>query len=388
MPASSSKTKKSRPPKLYIMFDTNILYETSFAEVFNKDIIECVEKNAKKDISIEYAIPEVVRHERQYQMIQQAKKSIPVVKEIETVLGCSTIITEEILNDRIEKNITELLKSLNILEIESPVDEIEWKTVINNACYRNPPFENIAVKIVEGNYKEMIAEKGFRDAVILETFVHYIQDKPKTAQAARLIFFTNDKLLIQAVKERTKENKNVRIIDSIENLNGLVNTLVSKADEQFIENITSDVDSYFFTQENQSCFYYTDVKPQFLSEYSAQLDLDMYSDVTSSWTIFTPPSFIRKVRQRMYWKSKIRIEQEKQDSLPLSYITGRLTDRKGILSGPSSARALFKRNIILYVDWSVSVSVNGRRISKPRVEGFDVDLVSKWHRASNDDDEP
>ena len=65
-----------------------------------QDAEQVVESNSNhKDLTIEWYLPSIVRHERQYQMKLAASRLLREVAKVEDLLGHGLNINEEILND-------------------------------------------------------------------------------------------------------------------------------------------------------------------------------------------------------------------------------------------------------------------------------------------------
>ena len=68
--------------------------------------------------------------------------------------------------------------------LPTPIPNIDWAAIVESAVWRRPPFTFDA--------KDKNNEKGFRDAVILETLAHLCQSTPTDKT---VIFVCNDDLL-------------------------------------------------------------------------------------------------------------------------------------------------------------------------------------------------
>ena len=109
---------------------------------------------------------------------------------------------------------------------------INWEDLIDRACYRKLPFD-----------KEK--EKGFRDSIIAETFLQLVNDSPKSPSVCRIVLVSNDGDLSDYIKAATRENSNVKVLSSVDELESYVNILASKVTENFVKEISDKVSHYF-----------------------------------------------------------------------------------------------------------------------------------------------
>ncbi len=99
-------------------------------------------------------------------------------------------------------------------------------------------------------------EKGFRDAVILETFVQIVSGSPTSPATARVVLVSNDQLLRKAAEARLCASTNVHILESVDALKGLINILASTVDEEFIAAIRDKAEHLFYKPNDKSTLYY------------------------------------------------------------------------------------------------------------------------------------
>jgi hypothetical protein len=86
-------------------------------------------------------------------------------------------------------------------------------------------------------------EKGFRDALILETFFQVVKNSPLSS-IAWLSF--QDRLLRETAQARLGPVSNVYLLESIDALKGLIDTPGSAVDEAFIAQLTPRAEQVFF----------------------------------------------------------------------------------------------------------------------------------------------
>jgi hypothetical protein len=104
------------------------------------------------------------------QMQAEALKLRSAINRIERLLDHNLALTDQILSDRVETKINEKEKTLDLHELKLDHIKVDWSTLIHAASYRLPPFS-------PGE-----KEKGFRDAIVAESFLQLVADSPKTTK--------------------------------------------------------------------------------------------------------------------------------------------------------------------------------------------------------------
>ena len=303
--SANKMTGKPKPKELRVVFDTNILYTGHESDLVKQQVRDMIEGHKKhRELDIKWYVPDVVRHERQYQMQSKALQLLPNIRKLERVLGHNLNITESILKKRVEETVEAQLEELGLTIIKLAPDKVDWPRLILDACYRYPPFTN------EGE------EKGFRDALIIESFLQLVANSPKAATTCRVVLVSEDALLGEAVSPHIKDTGNVLILKSLEDLQGLINTLVSKVTEDFVNTHIQRATTYFFKQSDDNCLYKREkIKDEILQRFDEQLKAipdGASSRENGTWYI-SPPKFVKKERQRVFWANRITVKAEAFD---------------------------------------------------------------------------
>jgi hypothetical protein len=304
-----AKGRKIMPRKrqLKIVLDTNVLYTGSASDLVRQEVATVVEQTKYPDLEAVWYLPEVVRHERQYQMQKRALELQPGLVKIEKLLGHNLAITSDILLKRVEEAVVRRQNELGLATLRLNCAVVDWERLVLDAAYRRAPFQ-------DGD-----AEKGFRDAILAESFLQLVADSPKAAQSCRIVLVTADKLLTNAVEGRLSAATNVRVIASLEELRGFINTLVSEVDEEFVALLKERVAKMFFIPKDESTLYYSEhVRDQITKEFEKELAVvPPGAEVrkNGTWRI-SPPNFSKKIGHRVHWVSRIEIEVEATKSVP------------------------------------------------------------------------
>jgi hypothetical protein len=193
-------------------------------------------------------------------------------------------------------------------------------------------------------------EKGFRDALILETFMQVVGSSPTSRSVARLALVSNDQLLRDATESRLGTATNVHLLESVDALKGLINTLGSAVDEQFIAAIKPHAADMFFKSGDQSTVYYKESVGGKLQEKlrNAAVKLPTGADkyTIESWTI-GPPRFVKKQGQRIYWATRFgaRLKALKSAPQPDWLTSGSVVTFPSSLSGQNLSSPLVGRAV-------------------------------------------
>jgi len=239
-------------------------------------------------------------HERQFQMLRRGLELLPSIQKLEKLLGHNLNITESIVEARVRETVERQIQEFSLQVFRLVVDKVDWNKLVLDAAYRRPPFE-IGDK-----------EKGFRDALVAETFLQIVSESPTTPKICRVVLVTGDKLLGEAAKTRTIDYTNVRILASHEELKGLINTLATEVGEEFVAKIQDQAMKYFFMRGDETTLYYREnIAERIREKFSSKLvSLPKGADrrENGTWYISSSPRFVRKDGQRVYWISRISVE--------------------------------------------------------------------------------
>ena len=198
------------------MFDTNAVFEKDSQTILSAATVSAVRDHSRHgDLDVLWSIPEVVRFEREFQLRDTYRGVAAHVQKAERLFGADWGISEETLNRRVSLAIDAELDGLNVSVQESDPAKVDWTALTHRACFRLPPFER-------GQ-----KEKGFRDAIICETFLQLVATLSGSDAA---VLVTDDQLIRAALEERPKELKGARIVPNIEALRDEINLRVSLVD--------------------------------------------------------------------------------------------------------------------------------------------------------------
>ncbi len=395
---AKAKPKKS-VSELKVVFDTSVLYSGVAHNLLNNEARQLIKDNSThSDIKISWYMPEVVMHERQYQMQNKGFELLLPINKLEKILGHNLNITKEIIERKIKDTVKDQLQELNIQISKLDNDKVDWDRLTLDAIYRRPPFEKAE------------KEKGFRDSLIVETFLQIVSSSPSTPKICRIALVAEDKLLRETVENRTVGLKNIRILSNFEELKGLINILVSTVEEEFVKEILGKVIICFFENDNKNSLF---VKEQIdqrieLKFYEKLYEIPEGADrrENGTWNI-SIPRFVKKTGQRTTWISQIRVEAKAYKNVEIAYQRSPMTladclhpdnlfsytdktgfaklgkttkdfeDRVFRYTPPPKSESLFaKGNSVFEITWSVSVNVN-KKFSNPKIKKIEF-IETTW----------
>ncbi len=238
------------------------------------------------------------------------------MQKLERLLGHKFGIREDTLELHVDKTIDSSIKKYNFKIATIDTTEIDWENLISRSVTRKPPFE--------ANEKE----KGFRDSIIAHSFLHLHKNSPATPSVCRLALISQDQRLKEYVSELTIDSKNIRLLSSLDELESLINTLVSTIPEEYATELSEKAEKLFFEKANNKSFYYKEsIGEKIREQYSKELNNTIIPDHSRSggtWWI-SKPIFIKKKRQRIHWITIVEPEfeifhytrdEERQNKLP------------------------------------------------------------------------
>lgn len=298
----STKKKGSQNKKCVIkaVFDTSVLFTGSASDFINAAFKRAILENRDHDdAELEWYVPEVVKFEREYQMTKEANDFLGPIGKLERLIGHRLGIDEVMLATRVRETIVRQITDLGLKIISLEPTKVDWNKLVTDAAFRKPPFE-------KGE-----REKGFRDAIVAECFLQAVDSCPKNPKTCRICLVTGDGRLKDSVVPRISGRKNAKVFGTIDELQGYINTLVSKVKETFIKSVRDSAGTFFYTPDSDKGFMNTEkILDQIRNKYAdnlAEYPHNANYRENGTWTVW-PPSFVKKVRQRITWRTAIQVQ--------------------------------------------------------------------------------
>lgn len=295
-------SSKKHLPRLCVVFDTSALFTKQSSELVKSEVRNLISRNsAHTDISIQWFLPSTVIDERRYQMRERAFELLPSLEKLEKLLGHNLGITKEILVERVDRVIQTNCNDFGIKELKLEAEKVDWEELAKRSVFRKAPFDS-------GK-----KEKGFRDALIAEIFCQLVNKSPATPALCTLALITDDSLMLEYVQERTEGKKNVRVFKDVSELEGLINTLVSDASEEYVSEMIPKAADYFFVKGKETTFYYRGSIHELLNEkFTNELTYCPVEDAVRKNVIWGigRPVFHKKKGKHLYWTTRVDVEYE------------------------------------------------------------------------------
>ena len=357
--------------QLRVVLDTNILWVDSASDLVRREVATLLKGSIFPDVTILWYLPDVVLHERQYQMQRKALELYPSVTKIERLLGQQLNTTKDAFLKRVETVVVEECHRLGILTLDLDTKRVEWQRLIGKALYRKPPFQ-------EGE-----TEKGFRDSLVAEAFLQLVASPAEPPHLCRTVFVTSDKLLAATVRGELS-TPSAAVLSGIGELTGLINTLIANVDERFIARLQAKAAKLFFVSGEckDTLYYQEDLYGRIVKDFESDLN-DAPDEVTyrknGQWWV-SEPQFVRKHVGRMFWATRLDVEAKAikldiehwQSSLdPSAFPTG-MTTLASLMSGGVAGLPPIKKTVThkgtdsYEVGWSTEVTIT-EELENPRI---------------------
>jgi PIN domain len=282
---------------VHIFLDTNALFTEAADRLIAVELGEFILKSSENDLDTRWYIPSVVTGERRFQMFERAKRLLPQLDRVEKLLGHNLGITEDVLSTRVDDAIKRQIEAHKLNEVGFDQSIVDWQDMVRKSILRQPPFEG-------GE-----SEKGFRDAIVLETFCQLVSDLPKSSQICRIILLSNDGRLVEAAQERMVERSNVTLAKDLDAVKTIMNALASKITQDAVSALLPRAFDLFFKPNEDKTLYYTSgIREKIRSTFAKELDgvpqgFDYVT--TKAINIVTPPTFLIKEGQRLTFSTRI-----------------------------------------------------------------------------------
>jgi len=288
-------------PTLYVCLDTNVLYISDKSEsaaldnFFPPRVSNVIRDERHAALNIRWVVPEMVRHERQYQMFQAAKPVIGLVKKMPRLFADSWLSKP----DDLEKHIAALadndLREHGVQVIGFNKNLVDWDALCVAAGLRKSPFDPDASK-----------EKGFKDAIVAETFSQFCSlVLGNTTDTA--IFVSGDAMLQRHVAQITAAKHRVKVLPSIDELTNELNVLASDIPEEIAAQLPPLAQSLLSAAPGCNEFWKISQEQIAMFHASAFTVYPGVIDVKEMGRSFTAPVFLEKKSTRVYFKCNLDI---------------------------------------------------------------------------------
>jgi hypothetical protein len=281
-------TDKRNPSQIHVAFDTNFAFVKDAEDrlITQKLGQLIVERSKIRRPQVSWYLLDIVRRERRYQMLQVALKLVPSAERVSNLLGENLGISQERLergvDAAIQKQITEHALKTRDLDTNS----VDWHSLIHKATNREPPFK-------KGEH-----EKGFRDAIVLETFDQLVREF--SSPSNYFVLVSDDGLLTKAFEERMQSRNDVKIIEDFQTLESMLNAYTSDVDADQLKQILETAQRLFYNKANNEGLFFKWKIEAAIREQPAlfQVPVEMvtgaFPQVQSSVSLVGPTTFVER----------------------------------------------------------------------------------------------
>jgi hypothetical protein len=270
-------------------------------------------------------------------------------------------ITEHIIKDNVEKRFDKWLRTKKGKLYKTPIDKIKWGDLIHCSIWREAPFTF--------DSKNPDNEKGFRDALILETVIEICRQEKRQIGIA---FLCNDKLLRETAEQILSTENRFSSRETIDDFESYLKLTKEKLEDQFIKSLLKRATQKFYSKEDPECLYMREkLRNKLEDEYKKYFDNPKESekDFVRSFLSSTYSESWEPIDTGRFWISNAQFEriESKNQYYWKSQVTyvKQYTKRYGQIS---LLRSLIfqdydnERVLILpfQIIWRAKVTANGR----------------------------
>jgi len=266
MPSKTRHAKRT-PPEHLVVVDSSVLWHSDKSHVVSPEFEPLwLELGEIADLTL--GIPAVVRGELLYQHTTSALRTLARMQDELGKLSATTgakqrsLATEQVVRDQVQARLDTWIARLNYRVLPTPIQSIDWAAIVDGAVWRTPPFTQD---------KSADVEKGFRDAMILETVVSTLG----LTAVPRIAFICGDKLLARATSERSGAEPRFSVHDSMTAFGSSLRLAQETLTDQFVKSIVAHATTFFFERGASGTLYYAaSVKDRIEKEFSQSLEVN------------------------------------------------------------------------------------------------------------------
>ncbi|MDD3002481.1 MAG: PIN domain-containing protein [Candidatus Shapirobacteria bacterium] len=212
-----------------VFFDSNVLFGSPISEEVN-DIID--NKDLSTKLKLNLNISEVVFWECQRHFTNTVNEALNSYNRSGKILNkfLNQKNKENKIEDKKIKSVfVDIFKKKKVKIIKVPHRKINYRDLAKNAAFYEFPFKE--------------KEKGFRDALIVETTFHHAKNNSEN----RTVLISNDKNVIGFTNAKINQCKNLSIYSSIPEFISQTKLYLEELDNDFIVNVSKKSNREFYS---------------------------------------------------------------------------------------------------------------------------------------------
>jgi hypothetical protein len=236
-------------PKYTVFLDTNCLYTQRDHEIVNPAVTDLL-LSLQSKVNLNIKISKVVIDElllkklpKCQTLLNEAKKKLRDLQALMEHQYQISLPTKEELDTKVRARIDQWITTLKIRVLDIP-DETDWKNIVWKAVNREPPFSP-ASDTKNSN------EKGFKDAVILETLL----DLYKKEAEREVVFVCEDGLLFKTAREVLRDQPRFIPVNALTEFSAQLEVIMATPGSEFLDAVVSKANKEFFNPEDPDCIW-------------------------------------------------------------------------------------------------------------------------------------
>lgn len=236
------------PKNIAVCFDTSsVISKDSPYRLFHARAVALFRNPRSSDhVHVDWYVSRIVIEERRYRMRERARKLCTDLPAIDALLGRAEGLDAEALLVGVDRVIEEQLSDLNVGTLEVPDDSGLLEEIAMRAVQRMSPFGD--------------NDKGFRDAVIAESFLSHCRAAAEDAEEYEFEqyfwFVTADGPLAAYVNEKLPDVAGLRVFASCDEVESQLNATAAHLPDDVLERLTESAAVLFHAARKKSSFLY------------------------------------------------------------------------------------------------------------------------------------
>jgi hypothetical protein len=236
-------------PDFIVVPDTNALHTKKPAQIVSSGF-DSLWNECSQITTLKLFVPDIVKQELMFQQVfiaqqsrENALKNLNTMAEI-TGTTMPKLKTDEQLHSSVGITFEKWRKAIEAEIVPLPKD-IPWTRLVKDALWRNPPFS-------PSKETDDRSEKGFRDALILETLRQLWKVQPDK----QIVFLSGDDLLRSTAETRAGKNKNRLVFPALREFHAYLKLLKEERGQKFNQTVMENASQVFYTANDGECVYY------------------------------------------------------------------------------------------------------------------------------------
>jgi hypothetical protein len=248
----AKKKAEHAPPVHVLVVDTNILWLEDKGPAVNPEFDKFWQEQ-KALLPLELVIPEVVRDELVVQHCSSGQKLMTHVNDNLAKLSNITRKKHQhrLSDDGIQKYVKgkfeQWINKADAKVVEVPLNNIDWKALYEKAMWRTAPFIPLAQ-----DTKGRLVEKGFRDALIMETVLSIVKNETRDVN---IVFISNDAVLRDCIEAELMFESKFHAFASIADCGSYLKLTREDYAKAFNEKIVKRAAERFYTADDAQCLW-------------------------------------------------------------------------------------------------------------------------------------